>query len=185
MKTNPENAQTLPTLPTLPFGMHKGAPLADVPASYLAWLLRSCKLSSGLRQSVASELQGRGVDVPSPPAAKPVRPCHRCGSLDHRYTWQEDRRGNRRIRRSCRSCGRFCEFAPMTEPFVSEANANASPAPTLDALLLAEAEGIELASDGKTVWIAGDRRKASEQLQNAVRQRGHLLASLLGKTQGA
>jgi uncharacterized protein (DUF3820 family) len=30
----------------MPFGRYKGKPLAEVPASYLLWLARECKLSS-------------------------------------------------------------------------------------------------------------------------------------------
>jgi hypothetical protein len=45
-----------------PFGKHKDEPLANVPASYLLWSLRDCKLSSGLRAAVAGELQRRGFD---------------------------------------------------------------------------------------------------------------------------
>jgi uncharacterized protein (DUF3820 family) len=37
----------------LPFGRHKGQPLDTVPSDYLDWLLRSCKLSSGLRAATA------------------------------------------------------------------------------------------------------------------------------------
>ncbi len=170
---------------TLPFGKHKGKELSTVPTSYLIWMLANVKLSSGFRSAVVTELQGRGAAVPDGPAPKPVRPCQRCGSLDTRHTWQEDRIGRRRIRRTCNRCNGFMEFAAEIEPFITEANANASATPTIDALVMAEAEGIELGSDGLTTWIAGDSRLASERLKDAVRQRGHLLASLLGRTVGS
>jgi hypothetical protein len=44
---------------TLPFGKHKGRPLGDVPGDYLRWMLRECKLSSGLRAAVGAELATR------------------------------------------------------------------------------------------------------------------------------
>ena len=41
----------------LPFGRHQGQPLDTVPADYLRWAIRDCRLSSGLRTAVAGELQ--------------------------------------------------------------------------------------------------------------------------------
>jgi uncharacterized protein (DUF3820 family) len=38
----------------LPFGKHAGCPLPDVPTDYLQWVIRECKLSSGLRGAVAA-----------------------------------------------------------------------------------------------------------------------------------
>jgi hypothetical protein len=169
---------------TLPFGKHKGKLLDEIPGDYLCWLLTSCKLSTALRATVETELLLRGIDLPETPAPRQPRPCSRCGSEAFRFSWQEDRRGGRRIRQACADCNGFISFMPVCEPFISEANASASPAAVLDALLLAEQEGVELASDGKTVWIRGDRRRASQRLQDAVRQNAHLLAGLLGRTRG-
>jgi hypothetical protein len=44
---------------SLPFGRHKGEPLGQVPSHYLAWFLRECKPSTGLRAAVAAELTRR------------------------------------------------------------------------------------------------------------------------------
>src|SRR5579872_2123855 len=87
--------------PALPFGRHKGLPLAEVPASYLLWCLRECKLSSGLRAAVAGELARRGVEAPAPPEPRPVPPCRYCGGARFVCRWQEDRRGGRRLRAEC------------------------------------------------------------------------------------
>jgi hypothetical protein len=66
-----EKMNTAPT--PLPFGKHKGRPLAEVPASYLSWLLAEVKLSSGLRCAVAAELTRRGPYSPPPLATRNVR----------------------------------------------------------------------------------------------------------------
>jgi uncharacterized protein (DUF3820 family) len=43
--------------------------------------------------------------------------------------------------------------------------------------------GVELASDGKTVWLRGDDwRKVPPDL---IRQQGHLLATMIGDNRGA
>jgi uncharacterized protein (DUF3820 family) len=40
----------------LPFGKHRGRSPGDVPTDYLNWLLRTCKISPGLRAAVRDEL---------------------------------------------------------------------------------------------------------------------------------
>jgi hypothetical protein len=107
-------------------------------------------------------------------------PCHRCGGPVG-YRWQEIADGRRQVRASCGRCGLWLGFAPQIEPDLTEADRNASPTATLDALTLAEAEGVELVSDGHTVWCHPWGR-ASPTLEALVRQRGHLLAGLLGNT---
>jgi uncharacterized protein (DUF3820 family) len=42
------------TVTTIPFGVHRGRPVGDVPTSYLVWVLKTCKLSSGLAAAVAA-----------------------------------------------------------------------------------------------------------------------------------
>src|SRR5262249_39613761 len=54
----------------LPFGRYQGASPRQVPTGYLAWLLRNCKLSTGLREAVRSELLSR----PDCPAELPPGP---------------------------------------------------------------------------------------------------------------
>jgi hypothetical protein len=137
----------------LPFGKHAGALPREVPSDYLRWLLREWKLSSGLRSALAAELSSRGVPVPPPPPPAPPRPCQSCGALAFAHTWQEDRAGGKRIRRSCRRCGRYCCFAPLVEPYLSEANACASPTPILDVLTRLEDLGVELVSDGRRAEV--------------------------------
>ena len=38
------------------FGKYRSLPLLQVPSDYLAWALRTVKLSGGMRQAVAGEL---------------------------------------------------------------------------------------------------------------------------------
>src|SRR5262245_9367476 len=98
----------------LPFGKHRGQPPRDVPADYLGWLLRNCKLSSGLRNAIADELAGRGVAAPAIPAPTPKPPphCRRCGGRELLVTWHEIRGGRRTIRGDCCACGRLVAFLP-------------------------------------------------------------------------
>jgi hypothetical protein len=168
--------------PVFPFGKHKGRTLSEIDSGYLSWAMANVKLSSGIRQAVAGELARRGERVPCPPPPPPEPLCPRCGSADRDYRWGEDRLGRRMIRRTCRCCGTWLGFAPKIEPYTTEADANANATPTLDVLLLAEAEGVELISDGQQVRIGYGWERASMRLKNAIRQRGHLLASLLGNT---
>src|SRR5262249_5466072 len=121
---------------TLPFGKHKNIPLPDVPLSYLQWLLREVKLSYGLRAAVTDEVSRRS-GTPPPALAPPKSPrCSDCRSASEpRYTWQQDRAGNRRIRAECAACGRFLTFAPEVAPFVEAADRTVSTTPVLDVLI--------------------------------------------------
>jgi hypothetical protein len=67
-------------------------------------------------------------------------------------------------------------------PYSTEADAAASETPLLDALILAEDEQVQLLSDGEHVRLGAGWDRASAALQDAVRQQGHLLASMLGRT---
>ena len=169
---------------TLPFGRHKGQPLGTVPTSYLTWLAGTVKLSTGLRNAVAAELVRRGIQAPPPPvpAEKPLQPCGRCNSTTPpRLTWHEQRDGRRAIRRTCSRCGNWLGHAAATSANIAEADRNATPAPILDALLLAAAEDVELVSDGQAVRFGRGGEHASAALRDAVRQRGRLLAGLVGR----
>ena len=68
------------------------------------------------------------------------------------------------------------------EPFTTQADLAASPAPILDALTGAEAAGVVLESDGHSAHIVGDYRKVPRSVRDAVRQSKHQLARLLGNT---
>jgi hypothetical protein len=163
----------------LPFGRHKDQPLDTVPSDYLDWLLRSCKLSSGLRCSVADELRRRNIDVPRPPIAK-VPDCSRCASGMFRVDWMEDRSGRRRIRATC-PCGRYLCFLPLVEPWISCANENASPMALLDALVQLEDLGVELESDGRKVWVRHeDYREVPADLHVTIRSCSNTLARMIG-----
>ena len=180
MKTNREsgsNYSTVPPSPTLPFGRHRGVPLPQVPTPYLVWLIGNAKLSSRLRALVAAELAGRGL--PAPCAPPPPAACQRCGPVETRCTWQEDSAGRKRIRRPCAKCGRYLQFVPTTEPFITEADRNASDAPTIAALVQAEIEGCTLACDGSRVYVVESYHRASVRLRELIRQQEPLLASLL------
>jgi hypothetical protein len=170
----------------LPFGKHAGKPVRDVPTDYLSWLLRECKLSSGLRSAVAAELSSRGVAVPPAPAPAPPRPCWRCGASKFAHRWQEDARGARRIRRTCRRCDTFLGFAPLVEPYTAEADAAASPTPILDVLTRLEDLGVELVSDGVRAQVPWpDCERLPADLREALRSCQHTLARMIGDNRGA
>jgi hypothetical protein len=164
----------------MPFGRHQGQPLEDVPSDYLARVLKTCKLSHRLRQAVCVELERRGVEAPPVPPPRPIGPCPQCGSSGLVLTWQQDREGDRRIRATCGACGKFLCWAPQTPEHVQLADANATPAPILDALIEAERLGRTLHSDGQECQLENDRR-ASPALRAALRQCNHGLAAMLGK----
>jgi hypothetical protein len=106
------------TITALPFGKHRGHPLADVPVGYLTWVLRECKLSSGLRLAVADELRRRNVRPPVPTVPPPPA-CSDCGpAAGVGYTWAEDRRGRKYIHRQCSACGRWLGHAPLRPQYV-------------------------------------------------------------------
>jgi hypothetical protein len=106
------------TTHTLPFGKHRGKPPGDVPVDYLLWLVRTCKLSSGLRAAIRADLLAREVDEdqlpPEPQAQAPC--CRRCGHAALRLAWQPlaGTESSRVIRADCRACGAFVYFAPQT-----------------------------------------------------------------------
>jgi hypothetical protein len=111
----------------MPFGKHRGAPLTDVPTSYLAWVMRTCKLSTGLRSAMGEELRSRPdcpEDLPPEPAANTPPSCRGCGGTDLHLTWQPlGGAGGRVIRADCRGCGAFVYFAPQTPENVALADA--------------------------------------------------------------
>ncbi len=123
------------TTHTLPFGKHKGRPPADVPADYLDWMLRTCKLTPGLRGAIRGELLGRGADpssLPPEPEAKALPQCRGCGGDEHRLHWQQlAGAGARVIRADCRRCGQYVCFAPQTAENLSRADAAPPPIPEL------------------------------------------------------
>jgi hypothetical protein len=172
-------------VPQLPFGKHKGRALNDpeVPASYLAWMLRECRLGSGLRLAVADELRRRSWNVPEQPIPKPPR-CPDCRSAaELRYSWLEDSAGRRRIRVECSSCRRWLGFAAEIEPFISLADQSTSMTAALDTLLLANELQIDLRSDGVTADFATpeDYRRAPARLRELLRQCRYRLGHLMGR----
>jgi hypothetical protein len=167
----------------MPFGKHKDKPLSAVPADYLNWLLRACKLSPGLRTAVTAELRSRGQSVPEPPPPKPLPACDRCGPVGAFAFWFEDTLGRRRIRAECRRCHRMLGHPPCVEPYVTMANANASETPLLDALVRLDELGVDLVSDGRRVDYAnGGWRKVPADLNAVVKSCSHRLARMLGDT---
>jgi hypothetical protein len=161
----------------LPFGKHRGEPLSAAPTSYLVWCHRTLRLSSGLRVALATELLCRGVPVTVPPLPQPPS-C--CGSAELRYSWHQFANGERQVRRECPRCGRSLGFAPRVKPYTDYADASASPTALLDAVQLAEEEGVRLVSDGRRVRVE-PWHEASARLKALVLQQQHLLARLLGR----
>jgi hypothetical protein len=76
---------------------------------------------------------------------------------------------------------------PHIPPYTTEADANASASPVLDALVRLDDLGVELVSDGRRVWFADPdaRRKVPRDLHAVVRECGHTLAMMMGDTRGA
>jgi hypothetical protein len=102
------------TAATLYFGMHRGKPLADVPADYLQWTLRNVKLSSGVRGAVVEELRRRGVEVPVAP--QPREPsCPGCpAGTGITCAWFLDTLNRRHLKAWCRGCNRALGFVDST-----------------------------------------------------------------------
>ena len=89
--------------------------------------------------------------------------------------------GRRRVRVDCTFCQRPADYPPCVPPYSTEADANASPAPVLDALIWLERHGVELESDGRTVKVPWrDWRRVPAALHALIRQANHQLARLLG-----
>jgi hypothetical protein len=173
----------------LPFGKHRGRPLAEVPADYLLWALQECKLSSGLRAAIAAEYERRYatceiLDAPPPaPEPSPLPACRQCGVAGIIAHWQEDCAGGRRIRGECVRCGRFLCWLPQLEPWIRQADYNASPTPVLDVLTQLDDLGIELESDGHSMQVPlQDWQRVPPELHALIRQCSHQLARMLGRT---
>jgi hypothetical protein len=170
---------------SLPFGKHKGRPLPQVPSGYLQWLIRECKLSSGMRSAVADELRHRNIDAPAPAPPRPLRPCRDHPDAELLLLWMEDRLGRRRIRAECSMCRRPADYPPCVPPYSTQADANVSPTAALDALTALQELGVELRSDGRGVWVAGeDWRRVPADLHATIRQQSNLLARMIGNTTG-
>jgi hypothetical protein len=170
-------------VPQLPVGKWKGHPLGDIDTSYLAWVLREWKLSSGLRIAVADELRRRGLAVPEQPLPSPPR-CPNCtDSNAPRYGWQEDSTGRRRIRVECGACQKWLGFAPEVEPYLTLAAQGESPTAVLDVLMTCLELDIELYSDGIVADFAtsDDRRRAPQRLREKLLQCRYRLGHLMGR----
>jgi hypothetical protein len=164
----------------MPFGKYKDKPLAEVPSPYLSWLLRECKLSSGLRAAVADELSRRSINAPAAPPPRPIVRCRQHPDAEPLCYWMQDRLGRRRIRAECSHCRRMVDHPPIVEPYVSMADRNASPAPVFDALIQLDALGVELGNDGKRVWIPAEQdKRVPPVLRAIIRQCAHQLATML------
>jgi hypothetical protein len=168
----------------LPFGQYRGSPPRAAPTGYLRWLLRTCRLSSGLRAAIRAELESRpGGTVGLPPEAELKRAplsCRFCGLQRFLVTWHEHAGGQQRVLRAdCAVCGRFVAFLPLTPENVAEADAAKSPTGLLDVLIRAEDEGVRLVcGDGRVQFDPAGR--ASKQLLVLVRQHQHQLLRHLG-----
>jgi hypothetical protein len=150
-------------------------------------MMANCKLSSGLRTAIQSELLSRPdapADLPPGPVPAPEPAhCRRCGGKDLRVSWHEQQGGGRAVRADCGACGRFVAFLPQTPENVARADACRSPTGLLDVLVRAEGEGVELARHGPEV-VAWPPGKASEELRSLLRQHQHQLQQHLGPRGG-
>jgi hypothetical protein len=165
--------------PYLPFGRHKDSPLSVVPTDYLRWVMREVKLSSGLRASVAAELASRSIQAPDPPPRSEPR-CSDHPSAGYRALWGEDSLGRRFIRSECRLCHRALGNLPQREPYTGMADSAASATPLLDALVGAEAAGVELHSDGWDIYYPpGAYHRLPPVVRDAVHQAKHQLARMI------
>jgi hypothetical protein len=168
---------------TIPFGRHANQPLSDVPASYLQWALGNLKLGSGLRSAVADELGRRDIETPTPAPPRPLRPCSDHPAAGHLCFWVEDSLGRRAIRAECRRCRRAVDRPPVVPPYTDQADALASAAPVLDALIGLDGLDVELCSDGASVWVPPeDWRRVPQDLHSIIRQCRHQLARMIGDT---
>jgi hypothetical protein len=82
----------------MPWGKHRGQPLSEVPAGYLAWCLEECDgLKPSLRDAIRDELARRFALGYQPPLTRPApdfRP-----AIDELYralvlAWHPDRGGS-------------------------------------------------------------------------------------------
>lgn len=175
----------------LPVGRYRGRAVTDpdVPTDYLDWYVSSCSPSRGLRHAIEAELaRRRGLSSTTPPPLRPLPACKRCVEVEPgaevSFGWHQVADGTRRIRASCGGCGGFLAFAPIVEPYISEADAAASETAALDVLTAFEDLEIELHSDGRTCWPApGHRDRVPIALLARLRECGHQLAGLLGRRQ--
>lgn len=173
----------------MPFGKYRSVSVQDIPASYLGWLLRTCKLSSGLRAAVREELMRRGADPaslpPELPAHRPAR-CRQCGGADLRLYWQQlGGAGGRTIRADCKRCHCFVSFVAQTLANVAKADEATSKTGLLDVLTRAEAEGVEIVRHPDGRLSLSPHGWASEELQALVRQNTRLLLAMLPGPSGA
>jgi hypothetical protein len=166
------------------FGRHRGKAVSDpsIDPGYLAWALRTVKLSGAMQTAIAEELTARGCNAPEPPAWV-VSPCHRCGDTDSLGFWMQDRRGLKRIRLECATCSTFLGFPPSRPPFSDLADLGTSKTAALDALLWLEGLGIEPRSDGVVVEFGWEEYlRMPPALRRLVRQCRFTLGRMIGKT---
>ena len=62
----------------MPWGKHQGKRLADVPASYLCWVLEESNADRSLKNAVCKELADRFATTHEQPAAQS---CYRCNRV--------------------------------------------------------------------------------------------------------
>jgi hypothetical protein len=86
-------------------------------------MLSTCKLSSGLRAAIRTELGARAGTPPPPEPAAEDLVCPRCGCREPDVRWQLMRGGKRAIRATCTSCRTYIKFLPQVPRFVALADA--------------------------------------------------------------
>jgi hypothetical protein len=91
-----------------------------------------------------------------------------------RLAWHGHRDGRRAIRSECAACGNWCGAVPLTPENMQKADAAQPAAGLLDALTLAEDEGVDLVLVGGRVE-ARPWQGASRKLRELVRQSQHAL----------
>ena len=125
MTTTSIHASAEPGNPcVLPFGKYRGEPLRLIPTAYLSWVLKECKLGSGVRTAIRAELltrPDRPSDLP-PEQEAPDLVCRTCGGVEVDVSWQGQAGGGRLIRANCAYCGRYVAFLPQTTANVALAS---------------------------------------------------------------
>jgi hypothetical protein len=169
----------------MPFGKFRGQLPANVPTWYLQWACKTwTRVDPDVRKAMGEALAERGVELPVQPPAREVaavRFCRCPQGAPTTYGWHEDRGGKRTVWRECSVCARPDCRVKATAEHVAAADAAADPCDLLTTLILADDQGVLLASDGRRADFARpeDWCRATPQLRRTLYQCRHRLGKML------